>query len=305
MHNGRSALHALWSRSRPAIVWLPSYVCPELAEAVPREITVRYYAVGDALRPDENALRTQVCDGDHVLAVDYFGRPQSAEFVSLVRLLRVGWIQDAAHAMEAGEPSWGDWVLFSPRKLFGVPDGGILVSRGKSLPGLEAVPLEDFSFVLPSIERSEDHLESDNARWYASYVRAEAAMRVTDEAMSRLSIAILQSCNVEQDAETRRRNYRVLHARLARWAYLKEPDPNFAPLGFPIRAPSAALTVDGLARERIFAARHWKRLPSDAASFPREHQLASELVTLPCDYRYQESQMHRIAAAVIGVLGER
>ena len=38
-------------------------------------------------------------------------------------------------------------------------------------------------------------------------------------------------------------------------------------------------------------------LPVPRAEFPGEHALAAELVTLPCDYRYGEQDMRRVAEA--------
>jgi hypothetical protein len=39
-------------------------------------------------------------------------------------------------------------------------------------------------------------------------------------------------------------------------------------------------------------------LPSDPQQHAHEHGLAGELLTLPCDYRYGEPEMKRIAEAV-------
>jgi hypothetical protein len=55
---------------------------------------------------------------------------------------------------------------------------------------------------------------------------------------------------------------------------------------------------------RIFAARHWRELPVQPREFRIEHSIAQELVTLPCDYRYGERDMHRVADAVIRAIEE-
>jgi hypothetical protein len=117
--------------------------------------------------------------------------------------------------------------------------------------------------------------------------------------MSRVSVSILEATDACADAKLRRRNYRVLHHRLREWALFPEPDPAFAPLGFPVRVNDAGALSRRLSATRIFAARHWARLPSDAATFGREHRLARALLTLPCDYRYGEAEMHRVADAVL------
>jgi hypothetical protein len=300
LHNARSALHTLWNTLSPPRVWLPAYVCREVAAAVPLHVESRYYPLRGGLLPDIEFLALHVQNGDHVLAIDYFGRPASPDFLSLVHARPdVGWIEDRAHALDAANIAWGDWLLYSPRKLFGVPDGGILVSRQKPLWPITPARPTDFSFALPSLERFEDCDETENERWYASYVRVEAAMGIGLQAMSLLSRAALTASDPVADREVRRSNYQLLHRRLGEWSFFTNPEISFAPLGFPLRVKSAETLCDALSRKRIFAARHWRSLPSDAAIFASEHQLARELVTLPCDYRYGESEMHRVADAVL------
>lgn len=300
LHNARSALHALWEALRPARIWLPAYVCQEVAAAGPRSCASAFYPLDAGLHPDVRWLAENLSASDHVLAVDYFGRPPSDAFIGLVRARPdVTWIEDRAHALDTGTQPWGDWVLYSPRKLLGVPDGGILVGRKQSLPRLAPSALWEVDFVMPLIERLEDIGECRNAHWYARYVQQEQAMPMSTRPMSQITFGLLNYLNPQPDADVRRRNFSILARRLARWAFLDETDPMFAPLGFPIRVPCAASLAKHLASRRVFAARHWRTLPSDGSTFEREHTIARELLTLPCDYRYADSDMEAVATAVI------
>ena len=299
-HNGRSALRALWDASKPANVWLPAYVCRELASAVPATVPTRYYPLDDELNPDAQWLARHIAPNDHVVAVDYFGRPAASSFVDLVRLRRdVEWIEDRAHALDTADDAWGDWLLYSPRKLIGVPDGGILVAHARPLPAVELRPLPDVDYMLPSIERLEDTSEVANDRWYGHYVQKEASAPTGPWRMSELSRGLLQHVDLQRDVDSRRRNFAVLARKLRDWAFLHDAEPTYAPMGFPIRVPSAGGLATKLAQHRIFAARHWQHLPSDPSMFPREHRLAQQLLTLPCDYRYDASQMESVAKTVI------
>jgi dTDP-4-amino-4,6-dideoxygalactose transaminase len=73
-------------------------------------------------------------------------------------------------------------------------------------------------------------------------------------------------------------------------------------LGFPIAVPNAAQLGQRLSQQRIFAARHWKSLPSHPDEHENAHRLAHKLITLPCDYRYTSSDMDLVADAVIEAL---
>jgi hypothetical protein len=303
LHNARSALHSLWTGLKPHRVWLPAYTCSEIARAVPAGVAVQYYPLSKQLLPNVDFLDGQISDGDHVLAIDYFGRPPATEFTSLVHdRTAIGWIQDGAHALGAADTAWGDWILYSPRKLLGAPDGGILVARQKPLWPIVTVPASNFAFALPSIERLEDRDEIENERWYANYVREEAAMKISAQTISLLTMEVLRVSDFHQDCEARRRNYQTLHRRLGQWAFFPDPEISFAPLGFPMRVEAAGAICANLAKQRIFAARHWTGLPSDPNMFVSEHRLATELLTLPCDYRYDELDMNRVADAFLKVI---
>jgi hypothetical protein len=300
LHNARSALHALWSQTKPRRIWLPAYVCPEVLTAVPAAVEARYYPLSEALLPRIDYLSEQIADGDHVLVIDYFGRPPTSEFVSLARdRPGVGWLEDCAQALDPPESAWADWLLYSPRKLLGVPDGGLLVASRATLGPLATLPLTDFAFALPSVERFEDFDETDNARWYGKYVAEENALGVGLQQMSRLSLEVLKGSDLRADSTARHSNYRILYQRLREWAFFPQPQISFTPLGFPVRVKSAHSLAKRLSERRIFAARHWSRLPSDRSLFAMEHRLAEELLTLPCDYRYGEPEMHRVADIVL------
>ena len=299
LHNARSALHALWEQLRPGRIWLPAYICTDVASAISHGTETRYYPLDRSLVPSADFLATEIRSGDHVLGVDYFGRPVPAEFQSLVRARPdVGWIEDRAQALDPGESAWGDWVLYSPRKVVGVPDGGILVAHRKPLPSLATIAPTDFSFVLPYLERFEDDRETDNARWYAHYRHTESALQVGRLSMSRISLAILAASDIHEDADRRRRNYQALHERLGEWALFPDSSVSYAPLGFPLQVKSGMALSEYLAARRIFAARHWPALPSDPRQFADAHSMAEKLVTLPCDYRYSEQDMRRVADTV-------
>jgi dTDP-4-amino-4,6-dideoxygalactose transaminase len=266
---------------------------------VPAHCVTEFYALDDQLLPIVSELERRIMPGDYVLAVDYFGRPASMSIDSLVKKRPdVGWIQDCAHALDGPACAWGDWQIYSPRKLLGVADGGIAMSVRKPLPSIDFQRLQDQSFTLPSIERLEDREGTQNVDWYAHYREAEAHMQVGLVKMSELAVAVMRTVSVSTDRHARIRNYGFLHQRLARNALFKDNSAAFTPLGYPIVVDSAGLTSERLARNGIFAARHWADLPSDAVRFKHEHDLSRRLLTIPCDYRYGEADMQHVADEV-------
>lgn len=296
--NARSALAWLLRRARPHRLWLPGFICVEAASAAAAAgMAPLWYDVDASLAPllDEAALGP----GDAVLAVDYFGRPPPPEFRAMAARRRdVLWIEDRAQAMAPGV-DWGDVLLLSPRKLLGVADGGLLVGRGSAprLPGpVLPAPADPALLWRPLLERFED--ETANARWYGSYQASESAQPVTPVAMTALSRAILARSPAGPPCRARRRNFATLARLLPEFAAIGETEPEWAPFGFPMRLADPAAASRILAGSGMFCPRHWAALPSPRESCPGAHDLAAHLLTLPCDQRYDEAAMVRLATRV-------
>jgi dTDP-4-amino-4,6-dideoxygalactose transaminase len=296
--NARSALAALLTSIRPNTLWLPAYICRSVAQAAEATATpVRYFAVDESLQPDTSALQSAVRPGDMVLAVDYFGRPPGCAFLDFVaRRPDLVFVEDACHAADTGVTQWGRWCLRSPRKLVGVPDGGFIVpSAGISeANGSESRPVLDAYEA--AFLRFEDEEECCNPRWHDANQRREATEPVSPRRMSRLTRELLERLALGPIADKRHANFRVLADMLDRYKYLPDKDPGFVPLGFPIRLRAALRdkVLTDLIAQGLFPAVHWSDLPSPAA-FTTAHGLATELLTLPCDQRYEPIEMERIA----------
>jgi len=296
-HNARSALVWLLRHQEPRKLWLPAYICPELATAASGAgIDIGFYSVGENLTPDGVALDRAARRRDAVLGVDYFGFRPGAAFLALVEARRdLVWIEDRAQAFAPGGKPWGDFVLYSPRKLLGVPDGGLLVAYRTALPSVAAAALPDFAFMMPFLERFEDSEERRNRVWYERYREVEAGAAVSLHKMSRTTEALLHRLDAAGIAETRRRNGALLADAFGRQALTAaDASKDAVPFGLPLRVVDAAALAARLAERGAFCARHWPALPSDARAFPDEHRLAQSLITLPCDQRYGVAEMRRL-----------
>lgn len=281
----RSALAAVLAARGIKRVWLPAYVCTALAEGA-AGLDCRFYGVDRALNP---LWPDQLEPGDAVVTVSYFGKPSTGGRRDVL------WIDDRAQALDAG-PRWADVTLYSPRKLVGVADGGLLVSAG-ALPS----PTDDGddSLWIPETARALDPDGLEPSRWYPQFQAREAAYRVDRAAASGRTILALKALSATAAIARRKANWRVLARRLADRALWDDPDPDFAPLAYPIIANDPAALVKALAAERIFCPRHWAELPGGTEEFADARWLSEHLVSLPCDQRYTAQDMSRLADAVL------
>jgi hypothetical protein len=301
--SARSALDGLIASMAPRQIWIPSYICDGLIADSWRD-RVRYYPL-TGLEPQVASLDRAAGSGDMVLGVDFFGYPPRDAFISFTRRRSdLLFVENRAQALDPGIAPWGDWTLYSPRKLVGVADGGILVAEraGRTVPQPSERPDAIALWTAPLL-RYEDFTEENNQAWHEAHQSKKAWMHADRAAMTRLSTWILSRTPIELLAGRRRRNWQTLHDHLAPWL-THHADREAAPFGYLIKVASEQrpAILRGLHAERIFAAVHYPTLPSPADEYPAEHELRRELITLPCDHRYDESIMRVMAERVLGLI---
>lgn len=293
-HCARAALAALLADWKPRRVWLPSYLCPALYEGRVG-FDAAWYGVDEGLTVDVGGLSADLVAGDAVLAIDYFGRPPGQDFLDLVAARpEVLWIEDRAQALDTGRADWGEGVLFSPRKLVGVGDGGLVVSPW-ALPAADGPPQPDASAAQRM--RCGDPEGRMPERWYPRFQAQEAAFDATPRSMSMETRDVLERTPLAQAAQARRRNARVLVDALQDLVLWPDDPIDYAPLAVPIRIAERDSVAAALGEGGVFCARHWPVIPSPP-DFETAHRLSRELLSLPCDERYGEEEMARIVAAV-------
>jgi hypothetical protein len=294
----RAALAHLVAYLQPRRVWLPAYVCPEMALAVNPEL-LRFYPVDDQLSPDCETVEKQVGKNDLLVAVDFFGSLPTPSFRQLVAARPdIHWVEDRGHVLWTAAAPWGEWELYSPRKLVGVPDGGLLVSR-KAVDGPAGIVGHvDQAIFVPEIMRFEDQDGTNHSAWYAAYRKREDALTAEVLPISRLTLSLLERISIGPLIARRKRNHSVISKRLSSLAARQPTADDTAPFGFVIKVKDAGALAAELAAEGFFCARHWPKLPSDAHVFALEHSMSQQLLTLPCDHRYEQHDMERLVEAV-------
>ncbi len=301
LQNARSALFLLLNYKKPNKIWLPAYLCDAIVMAVKRAgIPYQFYPVEYCLEPKIGFLQPQLSPRDAVLVIDYFGKSPGLEFRQMAASMAdILWIEDKSHSLAAGSDNWGDYIIYSPRKLLGVPDGGIL--QGKDIdPQAFSLTchLPAISDFIPAWLRYEDIAETHNEIWHQANIEKERKQIVGNYPMSRFTKERLMQIAAQPLIEQRQRNYSILHKALAEFAFVNMISTKEVPFGFVIAHPRREDLWQHLIRNQIFAQKHWVDIASDPKDFRYEHELATQLLTLPCDHRYGEGEMKKIVAIV-------
>ena len=303
--NGRGAFPLLCEFLKPETVWLPSYLCSVVVDALSTSpVELRFYPVDERLRLSDDRWLRDVTAGDIVIFIDYFGFDQWSS-VGAEAHRRGAWIvEDACQALLNDTFSeHADYVIFSPRKFIGVPDGGIVTSySGATLPQA-TLPQAPLRWWLKSLEASCLRASFDECGgsriWFERFREAEATAPTATAQMSELTTRLLQMrIDYTNRALRRRENYHILSEALADLALLPSPGPSTVPLGFPIILSDRRRVLEALYAEQIYPAVHWAIDGCVPTEFDASHQLSRTIATLPCDHRYGEAEMQRMALLV-------
>jgi len=147
-------LIALWKRKLSSNenkinIWIPDFFCNSSLEILRKTgENIVFYNVKNDFEPDYNICRDKALTTppDIFLFVHYFGKSFDSANAKQFCLRYNSWlIEDAVHATvpHSSIGKFGDFIIYSPHKIFPVPNGSILVIRKKG-PGLIDICSNDF-----------------------------------------------------------------------------------------------------------------------------------------------------------------
>jgi hypothetical protein len=276
---------------RPARVHLPAYICGSMIEPLLQvDVEHRFYGIDADL---EIAAPPALGDDELLLYVNYFGLKNS-HCRSLAARYGPALIVDNAQALFCPPPACAA-SLYSPRKFFGVSDGGYLHTEAALDVALE----RDVSY--DAFRHLAGRIDVGAAEFYQDFRRAEQRLRGRPlRRMSALTEGILGSVDYVRAKQQRERNFLFLHAALGHSNLLRidvaEVD---GPMVYPYLSDDATLRQRLLAR-RIYVATYWDDVLQRDSASALEKRLAARLVPLPIDQRYGPAEMQVIVETVRG-----
>lgn len=295
--SARSALFHLLITLQPKRLWMPYLICQSVIDAViSAKIEIEWYQLDEEFRPN---LPPVVNPEDFIFFVDYYGQCSSQKKYLLENYPKEQIIFDHSQAFFAPNFSVSA-TIYSPRKFFGVPDGGLLTT----------------SFHLPkpeqqdrtSVERVQHLLiqhEFGTEKGYIHFQNAESSLEKTSATrMSEFTEQMLLSIDYMSIKQRREHNYRLLHERLAginTFRFISE-EPE-GPFCYPLYFPSRHLRSE-LIKHGVFVATYWKevfeRVPADSV----EGHFVNHLLAIPCDQRYSLEDIERVSKIILQVAAE-
>ena len=271
LNSGRNALRHIVRQLKIKSIWVPEYTCPVVWDALKAEkCELMSYSIGSDMLPARQMPRN-----DFILYTNYFGC--CGKNVDMLAAEYPNLIVDCAQAYHA--KSKGRASFYSPRKFFGVSDGGIAF-------GVESAAYEqDDSSV------RQQHLivrkEKGASAGYALFQSAEESLvDAPIRAMSAATAAVLQKVDAVTAIQRRRENFAFLRERLeTSFSFALANDD--VPMVYPYVTEDAALR-SRLIANKIYVAKYWPGLSTEANAF------AERIVPLPIDQRLNKEDMATI-----------
>lgn len=308
--SARCGIKFLIDTLRPAQVWMPSYLCCSMIDAVDPQVTeLRFFEVGYDLEVTSLDWLDVLLPGSLVVLIDYFGFPCDDYVARAARARGAVILEDASQALlstHVGRQS--DFLLFSPRKTLGVPDGGILrCLRDGALPPAHLIPPPQ-QWWLKALEACIARREFDKfggeRKWFELFRQLEAAYPLGPYRMSELSETLLEGAfDYPAIAQARRANYACLAESCTEYALIKRLDENTVPLGFPIRLERRDEVRQFLFDHGVYPPVHWQLEGRIPAQFAESHRLSAHIMTIPCDQRLDRDDVMRISDLLHRALG--
>ncbi len=292
LNSGRNAFGYILETLEVKRVYLPLYICPVVLQPLRRlKIDYAFYSINENLEPDQCFA---IGDDEYLLYVNYFGLKNTA--IRQLSEKYTNTIIDNAQAF-FDFPASKTLSFYSPRKFFGVPDGGFAYIDESTMISLRQ-DKTSFERCLHLLKRS----DLGPSEGFSDFQSNENEFENRPMArMSKLTRKILESIDYAVVRNTRNKNFYELHTALRKTNQLSHVI-NKSTINGPMAYPY--LSNDPKIREylrfnKIFTPTYWPGLSEISSSVNTfESHLAEHLIPLPVDQRYGLKDMDRIISVI-------
>ena len=294
LNSGRNALEYILLSRGYKKVYLPFFTCDVLLEPFNKHgIKYEFYNIGLNLEPIKLPVLKQ---NEAFLYTNYFGL--KINYITKLKDKVENLILDYAQAFFC-RPLKNVDTFYSPRKFFGIPDGAYLSS--------DAVynhPLDKDSS-LNRISHLLIRLEEGAEAGYEAFKKNDSTLiGAPIREMSNLTKRLLGDINYINAKDQRNKNFNFLHQQLREYNQFDWFDQIQidGPMVYPFYSSDEKLRAF-LINKKIFVATYWPNVLEWTNVGSIEYQLTTNVIYLPIDHRYNESNMRQIISLIFDYYG--
>jgi hypothetical protein len=285
LNTARNCLEYILEASKYKLVYIPYFTCDVILEPFKKlNLNYKFYSINEKFEPvfDFNLLDKN----EAFLYTNYFGIKDN--FINELSKRKINLIIDNAQSFFS-QPLKEIDSFNSARKFIGVSDGAFLNTKKHLSRELE----NDMSF------KRMDHLlmrfDLSAEEGYDAFLKNDKSLiNQPIKKMSKLTESILKSVDYEYVKTRRIKNFMFLHNILKVSNKLNfDLNENQVPLVYPYWTSDLKLKSK-LLNNKIYCATYWPNVKKWCNKKSLEYIFVDEIVYLPIDQRYDESDMELI-----------
>lgn len=287
---GRTAFEYMLKAKKVQKVFLPYYTCEVMLEPITRlGINCEFYNIDERLEPVFNY--SLLNDSDYFLYTNYFGVKDN--FIKRLAKRISNLIIDNSQAFYT-KPLSGVDTFYSPRKFFGIPDGGYLYTS--------QILNEDFDidYSLNRFGHLIGRIEEGAEKYYPVFKENDRKFSLQPiKRMSNITKRLLQNINYTEVAQKRERNFEFLYEKLAVKNLMNfDLNSDSVPMVYPFLTNNLII-AKRLIEKKIFIATYWDEVKNHVSERSLEYKLVTGLIPIPIDQRYDHEVMQLIVKSVL------
>jgi len=286
LNSGRNCLDYILMCNKFNKIFIPYFICNSILEPIMRnKLQFEYYHINNDFEILYNL--NNIKSNEAFLYVNYFGI--KTEYIKDISTKIKNLIIDNTHAF-FNLPINNIDTFYSPRKFFGVPDGGYLYTNNKLKSNLQYDNSFDrFKYLLI---RADLNAQSG----YIYFKENEKNISsVPLRLMSKITKKLLLSINYNEILKKRHFNFQYLHNKLKhinKISSILNLEPSL--FVYPFYTEEADNLKDKLLKNNIFTATYWVEVLEKVKKKSSEYSFVKNIVNLPIDQRINYSQLKKI-----------
>ncbi len=291
VNSGRNALEYILLANNYQKIYIPYYTCDVMLQPLKRQnISFEFYYLNRDFTPKMGLLKK----GEALLYVNYFGLFENIIPELFKKYSNI--IVDNSQAFYSKRYK-SIPTFYSPRKFFGLPDGGFIYPNQKIIKKLKCDKSGNRMGHL--ILRIDDSTE----KGYQLFLENDKKIDYLPlRKMSKLTEKLLRNINFEEVRNRRNENFYFFHKLLKhsnKLSYLLEKSLINGPMIYPFLRENNLILREKLIKNKIFVATYWPNVIQWIGNEKVfEKTLVNDLIALPIDQRYGKKDLIKIVKLI-------
>jgi hypothetical protein len=300
LNSGRNALKFILDQSQIKNLLVPNFNCPDIFTVIESSVsTIDYYHINEKFAP---ILPSSLAPDSAILVTNYFGLCKHHVNTAIEKFNGKVIVDNAQAFFYPRNPNCLG-LFYSPRKFFGLPDGGLAITSQNRMNQYNSLPRDE------AWNRSSHLLKRFDLSPEMGYGEYKVNEKLIDGRpimkMSKLSEYILRSVDFSFVKERRQSNYKYYEKHLSSDNNLLTfPINQSVPLAYPFGTPDADELKEYLIKNKVYIPTYWPGL-DEVNLNDAEIYFKNNLLPLPLHQGLVKEDLNRVIDLILNFFNEK